>query len=150
MVGCQSKYGLELAARLDVASPNEGDRRLLAAYGRSPMGKRRMKAMHAKGSDPIRREKIAAARRGKPRPKHVIEALRKANVGKHPSKSTRQKMSAAHKRRGTRPPKAGRAWEPWEDKLIRTEPAPAVAKSTGRTLTAIYSRRFELRIKRPS
>ena len=54
-----------------------------------------------------RAAKIAASRRGKPRPQHVIEAMRRVNVGKKASKATRKKMSAAHKKRGTRPPAAG-------------------------------------------
>jgi hypothetical protein len=48
-----------------------------------------------------RRAKIAAARRGKPRPRHVIEALIKANRGRKLSADRRRKMSEAHKRRGT-------------------------------------------------
>lgn len=56
---------------------------------------------------PARRAKIAAAKRGKPRPKHVLAALRKSQLGKPLSTKTRRKMSQAHKRRGTDPPAAG-------------------------------------------
>jgi hypothetical protein len=58
-------------------------------------------AMHAKARDPVRRAKIAAAKRGKPRPRRVIDALRRANLGRKLSAEQRAKMSAAHKRRGT-------------------------------------------------
>jgi len=69
---------------------------------------RAIEAMHAKARDPARRAKIAAARRGKPRPPEVIEAMRQANLGKKLSAETRAKMSAAHKARGTWPPAAKR------------------------------------------
>lgn len=59
---------------------------------------------------PARRAKIAAAKRGKPRPKHILAALRKSHLGKPLSAKTRQKMSQAHKQRGTYPPAAGRPW----------------------------------------
>ena len=47
--------------------------------------------------DPERNEKIAAARRGKPRPPHVIEAMRKARIGKSLSEETRAKMRESHR-----------------------------------------------------
>jgi len=56
----------------------------------------------------VRRAKIAAAKLGKPRPPEVIEALRRANLGKKLSAATRAKMSATHKRLGTWPPAAKR------------------------------------------
>ena len=49
--------------------------------------------------DPERREKIAAARIGKPRPPHVIEAMRKGRTGKLQSEEARAKMRTAHARR---------------------------------------------------
>ena len=90
---------------------------------------------------PERRAKIAAARRGKPRPSHVAAMLRTLQTGKRPTEATRAKMSQAHKQRGTRPPKAGRTWELREDDLLRTLPPKEVAERTGRTLTAVFSRR---------
>jgi hypothetical protein len=53
-------------------------------------------------------------------------------------------MSVAHKRRGTRPPAAGRAWEAWEDKLLKAKPPAVVVKTTGRTLKAVFLRRHKL------
>jgi hypothetical protein len=50
-------------------------------------------------------------------------------------------MSAANRRRGTRPPKAGRPWSVREDELVRGLPAPEVARRTGRALAAVYGRR---------
>jgi hypothetical protein len=99
----------------------------------------------AKARDPERRAKIAAARRGKPRPRHVIEAMRAANLGRPLSEETRRKMSEAHRRRGTRPPKAGRPWTAAEDTLLSAGMSAAeVAKRTGRTLTAACKRRGQL------
>ena len=76
-----------------------------------------------------RRSKIAKSRRGKPRPKHVLEALRKAHLGKPLSAETRQKMSESHRKRGTRPPWLNPEWAKWEDKLLRDGlPTDEVAK----------------------
>src|SRR5262245_64080649 len=41
-------------------------------------------------------------------------------------------------------PKGGQLWKPLVDELVRTPPAPEVAKQTGRTFTAAYSRRTAL------
>src|SRR5579862_5449618 len=46
-----------------------------------------------KARDPVRRAKIAAARRGKPRPRHVIEAMIAGRLAKPVSLETRRKMS---------------------------------------------------------
>ena len=94
-----------------------------------------------RATDPARARKIAKAKRGKPRPRHVIEAMRRTHVGRPLPASTRAKMSAAHRKRGTRPPWVKPAWRPWEDELCRTLPAAEVAKRTGRALGAVYSRR---------
>jgi hypothetical protein len=84
----------------------EGDKRLRMAIGKSPAMLTALAAMHAKARDPVRRAKIAAAKLGKPRPPEVIEAMRRANLGRKLSAATRAKMSAAHKARGTWPPAA--------------------------------------------
>jgi hypothetical protein len=95
-------------------------------------------------ADPIRREKIAGSRRGKKRPKHVMEVLRASNFGRKASDETRKKLSEASKRRGARPPKAGKAWAEHEEELARTLPIPEVVKLTGRTYSAVQSRRAKL------
>ena len=93
---------------------------------------------------PERNAKIAAARVGKPRPKHVIDALRKANTGRRLSVNVRRKISEAHKRRGTRPPAAGVPWKAEEDALLGTMMDKNVAKRTGRTESAVSERRYVL------
>ncbi len=55
-------------------------------------------------------------------------------------------MSAAHKRLGTGPPKAGRAWTTEEDEAVRTMTARNAALKTKRTLSAVYSRRYDLKL----
>jgi hypothetical protein len=50
-------------------------------------------------------------------------------------------MSAAHQRRGTRPPKAGRPWTAEEIALLGTMPDEEVTARTGRTLQAVRSHR---------
>jgi hypothetical protein len=87
---------------------------------------------------------VAAARCGKPRLPHVVKAIAEAHLGTHPTEEARRRMSEAQQRRGARPPKAGRPWTAEEGELMRSLPAREVAERTGRTLTAVYSRRDAL------
>src|SRR5262249_25101925 len=84
------------------------------------------------------------AMRGKRRPPHVVEAVAAAHRGTRASEESRRKMSEAHRKRGTRPPKAGRPWTEEEDALVRTLPAKEVARRTGRSLSAVWCRRQTL------
>ena len=131
---------------LGVPRMNEGDRRLRSAIGKR--NKNAIRAMHATAQDPERRAKIAAAQRGKRRPPHVVEAMRKANLGRKPSFETRARMSASAKLRaqrdGTYPPAAGRPFSEFDNVLIRTLPPKLAAKRTRRTLDAVYCRRSDL------
>jgi hypothetical protein len=122
----------------------EGTSKLRSAHFHEPWAREAQKKAWAKARDAGRREKIAAARRGKPRPAHVIEAMRKANLGKQLSPETRRKMSEAHKRRGAWPPAAGRPWKAEEDELVRTLRIADVVKRTGRTESAVKNRRVKL------
>ena len=92
---------------LGVPRWNDGDLRLKTANGKRNM--RAIRAMLATVRDPAARAKSGAARRGKPRPPHVIEALRRANIGRKLTADHRRKIGDAHKRLRTRPPKAGQA-----------------------------------------
>ena len=58
----------------------------------------------------------------------------------------RRKLSEAQRRRGARPPKAGRPWTAAEDELGRTLPAPEAAARTGRPLCSVYGRRRQLNL----
>ena len=51
-------------------------------------------------------------------------------------------MSAAHKRRGTRPPVAGVPWKPEEEALLGTMPDKEVATRIHRTESAVSCMRF--------
>jgi hypothetical protein len=130
---------------LGVGATTQGTSKLRSAYCGEPWFVAAREKSVAKAGDPARREKIAAARRGKPRPWRVMEPAHEARRGTHHTAETRWKMSEAHKRRGTRPPKAARPWTPEEDELVRALPAACAAQQTGRTLKAVYSRRAELR-----
>jgi hypothetical protein len=92
-----------------------------------------------------RREKIAASGRGKPRPPHVIEAVRKVHAGRAHTEEARRKMSEASRKRGALVP-GTRLWTAREDALVRTLPAEQVARKTRRTLAAVYARRRELKL----
>jgi hypothetical protein len=116
---------------LDVGRATEGTSRLHRAYAAEPWARRA-------------REQLAASKRGKPRPAHVIEAVRNARLGTSHSAQTRRKIGEAHRRRGTRPPAAGRPWTAEEDALLNLLTPAEVAERTGRTLTAVWHRRQAL------
>ncbi len=97
---------------------------------------------------PERVQKIAAARTGKPRPKHVQAMLKTSRIGKPISAEHRQKLTEGFRRAGVRPPKAGKPWTPDEDHAVRTLSAAEVVKTTGRTLQAVYDRRRLLGVSR--
>ncbi len=120
-----------------------GSEQLREEHGRENFPKIRDRLL-SKSGDPERREKIAASRRGKKRPKHVLAVLRSSSIGRKSSDESRKKMSEAHKKRGTRPPKAGIPWTPEEDEMARNLPIAEVVERTGRTRSAVQSRRFKL------
>jgi hypothetical protein len=131
---------------LGVGPITAGTRRLKHDYALEPAITAARARAWAKAGDAVRRRKIADSRRGKPRPPHVIEALRRANTGRKLSIKTRVKMSLVHHLRGTWPPKAGKPWKKWEDRLLRNLPVIEVARRTRRTLKAVYARRKVLRL----
>jgi hypothetical protein len=124
---------------LGVPRTNDGTYRLRVHYGREPFFKRAQRKAWSKARDPERCAKIAAARRGKPRPPEIVAKMNR--LGSRHSKSTRRKMSLAHQKQWTQGPLAERRWTPREDEWLRTLPAAEVAKQTGRTLKAVWSRR---------
>jgi hypothetical protein len=125
---------------------NEGDRRLRSAITKAnPVG---LRAMFATARDPVRRAKIAAFRRGKPRSPETIAKMRAANLGKRVSAKTRARMKSAAKlrvARGYRPPITGRAWTTAEDELVRTLSPTVTAQRTGRSIDSVTSRRGRLK-----
>jgi transposase-like protein len=67
---------------LGVGQSNDGTHKLRSAYTAEPWAVEARAKVHAKTGDPERRTKIAASKIGKPRPAHVIEAMRKGRTGK--------------------------------------------------------------------
>lgn len=90
-------------------------------------------------------EKIRKARLGKRRPPYVKRLMRLRRLGTKASPETRRKLSEDRKRRGVRPPKAGRSWSAAEDALLLQFPPAVVSQRTKRSLRAVYSRRDVLR-----
>jgi hypothetical protein len=128
---------------LGVPAMNEGDRRLKRAYAKTDWAKAARVKAWSKARDPARRAKISAAKRGKPRPPHVHEALLRANLGRKLSRAHRKKLSEAHLGSKRQPPN-GRAWTEREDELVRNLPPEDAAKNIGRTLAAVILRRSRL------
>lgn len=135
---------------LNVPATNSGSSKLISAHYQSGVGEKLNVGASRANSDPKRdaprRAKIAAAKTGKPRPRHVVDAMAEAERGRPHRASTKAQMSETHKKRGTRPPWLNDAWTAQEDALLvagKLSPAE-VAERTGRTLTAVYLRRKKL------
>jgi hypothetical protein len=129
---------------LDVAPVTAGTSRLLRDnLAETWQNGGREKAI-ARARDPEVRVRMAASRKGKPPPRHVIEAAAAAHRGQHPGRATRRKMSESQKRRWREGPLAARLWKGEEDELVRTLPPPEAARRTGRSLRAVYARRLRL------
>jgi NUMOD3 motif len=127
---------------LRVPRKNEGSEQLWRENFNQPWGKRARARAIAKirdhEKDAERREKIAAALRGRRLPRHVVEAMKAGRLGKPHSEEVRRKMSEAHRRRGTRPPAMrGPPWTAQEDALIGVVSDREVVARTGRTLNAV-------------
>jgi hypothetical protein len=134
---------------LGVERGNEGSLRLMREYALEPANyQARTKGVQAVATDSQRRAKISAAMKGKPKPRHVIEAARRANLGKKASEATRRKMSEAQRRRQA-VPVPRRPWEPWEDALLGVLTDAEVARRTRRGVDAVRSRRARILIPAP-
>jgi len=130
---------------LGVGPTTSGTSVLRARVMLGEQGQRMREKCHAKARDRERCEKIAAAKRGKPRPAHVREAIRRAHTGRVHTEEERRKRSEAHKRRGTWRPAAGRPWTAAEDEVVRTmRLCEAVKMLRDRTAESVRSRRRTL------
>jgi hypothetical protein len=131
---------------LGVEPTNEGTSRLRRDHFAEPWGEKARRMAWAKARDPKRRRKIAEALRGKPKPPHMMEELRRSNLGRKLSAETRRKMSEARKQRGTQPP-IGKLWEL---ALLGTAPDEMVAERTERSASAVRKKRSVLGIPNPT
>jgi hypothetical protein len=129
---------------LGVPFSTDGTARLKSDYAKEPWAVAARRQAVRKARDPDRRAKIAAARRGKKRPRHVIEAMRKGRLGKPHPPEVRARLSAFLRERAKVFLPCGRAWTAAEDELVRTRPAPEVARRTKRSLASVYTRRRRL------
>lgn len=100
-----------------------------------------------KANDPVRIAKLAAALRGRKRPRYVGRKISKALKVRPKSEETRRRLSETHKRRGTVPVKSrDLLWSAKEDELVRTLRPIEVARKSGRSLDAVYNRRRLLKL----
>lgn len=137
-----------LRKALGVPIYNEGTRRAISRATQMPLRSKNIRKAIAKAGDPKRREKISAALRARPRPKHLIEAMQRGRQAFPASAETRRKLSEAMKRKGIRPPK-GVLWTADEEKLLREDLSHVeVAQRLGRTVRAIRQHRLKLGIWR--
>jgi hypothetical protein len=132
---------------LGVGPITKGTSRLFSEYTKEDWAIQARAKSRAKCRDPIqdqeRRQKIAEAKRGKPRPAHVMAAVRKSRLGSKHSEETRQQMRETHILRGTLVP-GTRVWTAEEDEILRTHRTKEVARLTGRSLRGVIARRQQL------
>jgi len=134
---------------LSVELANPGTHRLRSAYAHEPWAVRALRKAVQKARGPEARRKMGDARRGKPLPPHVSEAVARANRRRRVTAATRARISETRRAivaRGEYHYPNGRAWTAREDKLVRTLAAADAARRTGRTLASVYSRRQVLGI----
>ena len=129
---------------LEVPRANDGSKRLWEINSRDERVVQGFAKAQSKKHDPVRIAKSAATRRGRPRPPHVVAALRRASVGQIQSPESRRKHSATNKRKGIHPPLMGPIWTAEEDELVRTLTPREAARRTKRKLQAVYDRRHAL------
>jgi hypothetical protein len=85
---------------LAVPMTNAGTSRLRSKWwAEGGVGEATRPAREAAIRSPEFAAKIAGLKRGVPRPRHVVEAMRRGRLGKPQSEETRQKMREAHARR---------------------------------------------------
>jgi hypothetical protein len=128
---------------LGVERATEGTSRLHSDYTKEPWAVEAFAKAHSKVRDPERCRKIAESLRGKPKPQHVVEAMRKGWREKGHTQESRRKISESNRRIGKLVP-GTIVWTPEDDELVRTLPAAEVVRRTGRSLIAVYSRRNRL------
>ncbi len=131
---------------LGVDPTTEGTRRLRQEhYAESYTAETRAHSIAAMNT-PEANAKKAAAKVGVPRPPEVVAKMRQNRRGIKHTAETRARMSAAHKARGSRDTPWGKRWPKWQEKLLGKLPDAEVARRTGRTVAAVWSRRQRLRI----
>lgn len=128
---------------LGVPRLNEGSgllHKLHAAENLTPeVTARAVRASHTPEAIARRTEK----RRGQPMHPNARKGLEANRVKKH-TEATRRKMSETHRQRGTMPPGL-RPWTAEELALLGTIPDRELAARTGRTISAIESKRSVLK-----
>lgn len=130
--------------QLGIGPNTAGSRELRRDHGKRNFPKVKPK-LRSKAHDPERAAKIAATKRGKPRPPEVIEAMREAKVGRKLSAKHRRKLSEAQRRRHADHPRPDR-WTSDEDGIIRTCSTDEAVRRTGRSLKAVQLRRHRLKV----
>jgi hypothetical protein len=127
---------------LGVGRRTEGSSRLWSEHGKENVADT-LGAAWPKARDPERLRKISEARKGQPMPDNVREALQRGRkrLGK---KEIGRRVSEAMSGQVRGPRTTKVSWTPEEDEALRTLPPAEVAAKTGRSLAAVYTRRWEL------
>lgn len=80
---------------LDVGTYTEGTNRLQTLIGHEPFMEKARKIAYRTLGDPERSKKVSEALKGRPKPPHIMEALRHTRIGYKHSPESRARMSRA-------------------------------------------------------
>lgn len=137
---------------LGVPRMTEGTKKLAEAVGNNPgLVASRVEQHHRQRNpqtDIPRRQKIAAALAGRAKSKRAVAKMVRAKRGVPLTTEHRSKLSEAAKRnKASRQFRRGRDWTVEEDEIVRTLKPLAAARTLGRLLGSVYSRRYVLGVR---
>ena len=126
---------------LGVLPINEGTRELLRDWAPDVLNAAARERAREASRSPEFAAKISAATKGKPKPPHVVEAMRRAATGYKASEETRAKMSATHERLCAERRAAGEGWQDTWDDLLGSMSDKELAKRLGVHASTVFVRR---------
>jgi hypothetical protein len=129
---------------LGVLPINEGTRELLRDWSPDVLNAEARERAREASRSPEHAAKISAATKGKPKPLHVVEAMRRAATGRKASAETRAKMSATHERLCAERRAAGEGWQDAWDGLLGTMSDKELAQHLGVHASTVFVRRKAL------
>src|SRR5260370_31249445 len=132
---------------LGVPQVTEGTARLYRDYTPLRLPREVQERARRRANSPEANAKNAAYHRGRPLDPKTRALWEKIREERSQTEQARRKRSESHKRRGTRPPAAGKPWEAREEALLGKMPDAEGARRTGREESAVYSWRRKVHVK---
>jgi hypothetical protein len=132
---------------LGVLPINEGTRELLRDWTPEVLNAAARERAREASRSPERAAKISAATKGKPKPPHIVQAMRRAATGRKTSAETRAKMSATHERMCAERRAAGEGWQDAWDDLLGKMSDKQLAERLGVHASTVFVRRKMLGVR---